>query len=381
MMAAFVASGAALKRAAPAEAEGGLCEVAVFNSSSLRGRGESRRRVGISTTMVAAPERREISAAASALPVPSATSLGRVSLPATPKAEQMVGTLLVKCVDRTGVVAALGQLLFGLGCNIVESDQFTDRYVNGENDDEAWYFQRIRFDYTAMHAGAGNCDPVLKAAMGQLAERYDMWWRVSYHTAVQNVAVLVSKADHCLLDLLIRMQAGELPCQIPVIVSNHELLRPHAERFGVPFHRIDWTQGKEAAEKELRALMVKYEIDTIVLARYMQILSREFCDDYDGRVINIHHSFLPAFEGARPYHRAHSRGVKIIGATAHYATSELDCGPIIEQDVRRISHKDDVADMIRKGRDLERLVLSRAVRWHLLDQIITHGNKTVVFGD
>lgn len=201
------------------------------------------------------------------------------------------------------------------------------------------------------------------------------------------MALLVSKMDHCLYDLLIRHEAGELECDIPVVVSNWETLAPVAAKFDVPFRHLP-INGKDPASKAaqeaaLDALLEEEGIDVVVLARYMQIFSPEFASRHWRRTINVHHSFLPAFEGARPYHRAHERGVKIIGATAHYATSDLDCGPIIDQGVTRVSHRDSVADMVRKGRDLERLVLSKALRWHLEDRVIVTSNngKTVVFED
>ena len=200
------------------------------------------------------------------------------------------------------------------------------------------------------------------------------------------MAVLVSKSDHCLYDLLIRHQSGELPCAIPIIISNHADLAHVASQFGIPFRHLPMEGGdKEAAkaaqEAAMEALLAEQGIDLIVMARYMQVLSRPFCERNAARTINIHHSFLPAFEGAKPYHRAHERGVKIIGATAHYATADLDAGPIIEQDVTRISHRDSVANMIRKGKDLERVVLARAVRAHLENRVIIHGNRTVVFDE
>lgn len=302
---------------------------------------------------------------------------------ACPTPSSHTATLLVQCEDRTGVVAALGQLMFGLGANIIESDQFSDQH-------SCRFFQRLRFDFAGMNVGPGNTRSTLHQAMVELAKRYDdMQWRVAYDEDRKRIGVLVSRMDHCLYDLLLRARSGELRAEIPVVISNHPDLEPVARMFGIDFHcvRRNGHGGggvdDEAARERLieQLLFDEYAVDTVVLARYMQIFSEAWCARHALRTINIHHSFLPAFEGGRPYHRAHERGVKIIGATAHYATSELDGGPIIEQDVARITHRDSVADMVRKGRDLERLVLARAVRWHIEDRILVYGNKTVVFAD
>jgi formyltetrahydrofolate deformylase len=207
-----------------------------------------------------------------------------------------------------------------------------------------------------------------------------MTWSLHFSDERHRLALFVSKDAHCLYDLLSRHEAGELEADIPLIIANHETLRPAAERFGIPFHVIPVTAAnKPQAEAQQLALLEDNRIETVVLARYMQILSNDICAAWPNRVINIHHSFLPAFSGAKPYHAAHHRGVKIIGATSHYVTAELDEGPIIEQDVIRTSHRDSIDDLVRKGRDVERAVLSRAVRWHLDDRVIVHGNKTVVF--
>ncbi|KAK9823587.1 hypothetical protein WJX72_004032 [[Myrmecia] bisecta] len=284
---------------------------------------------------------------------------------------------MVQCPDQRGVIAALAQLLYGFGCNIVESDQFTDK----ESD---VYFQRIRFDFSDIVIGPANT-AVLERAIAELAARYSMDWEIFYDTKVKRVAVLVSKMDHCLYDLLIRHRAGELNCAIPIIISNHPDLEGVAQMFGIDFRWVPMktkdAEGKQAQEAEIDRILTELDVDIIILARYMQIFTHDFCARHAAHTINIHHSFLPAFEGAKPYHRAHDRGVKVIGATAHFATSELDAGPIIEQDVTRITHRDSVKDMIRKGRDLERLVLARAVRWVLEDRVLVHGNKTVVFED
>jgi len=278
-------------------------------------------------------------------------------------------TLLVICPDRRGLVAALAQLLYGHGANILDADQHTDPA-------EGVFFQRIRFGLGELHTDRST----LERAIGEVAERFQMRWRLTAQEQPKRMAIFVSKTDHCLYDLLLRHRAGELACEIPLIVSNHPDLKRVADQFGIAYHAypISDTSKHEQEEREL-ALLREHAIDLVVLARYMQILTAEFLEAYAERVINIHHSFLPAFVGSKPYHRAHQRGVKLIGATAHYATSDLDEGPIIEQDVIRASHRDSVKDLIRKGRDLERNVLARAVRWHLEDRVLVCGNKTVVF--
>ncbi|KAH7624242.1 hypothetical protein Ndes2526B_g01505 [Nannochloris sp. 'desiccata'] len=296
-----------------------------------------------------------------------------------PKSSIYVANLLVRCPDAKGVVASLSQLLYGMNCNIVTSDQFSDL-------DENHFYQRITLDYSELLVGPGNT-AVLEHGIKEVAQRYDMEWKIAYRTKKKRVALLVSKMDHCLYDLLIRHESGELDCDIPVVISNWNDLAPVAAKFDIPFRHLPVNTkepgSKEAQEAALEALIEELEIEVIVLARYMQIFSPSFADKHWKKTINVHHSFLPAFHGAKPYHRAHERGVKLIGATAHYATSDLDCGPIIDQDVTRVTHRDSIADMIRKGRDLERLVLSRALRWHLNDRVVVTGNegKTVVFED
>jgi formyltetrahydrofolate deformylase len=207
-----------------------------------------------------------------------------------------------------------------------------------------------------------------------------MTWSLHFSDQPHRLALFVSKDAHCLYDLLSRHEAGELEAEIPLILSNHETLRPAAERFGIPFHHVPVTAATKAeAEARQREIVEAHGIDTIVLARYMQILSDSFASSYPNRIINIHHSFLPAFPGAKPYHSAHARGVKIIGATSHYVTSDLDEGPIIEQDVIRVTHRQTVTDLVRQGRDLEKVVLSRAVRWHTQRKVLAYNNKTVIF--
>ena len=260
-------------------------------------------------------------------------------------------------------------MLYGHGANIFDADQHTDTVAGV-------FFQRIGFDLRDLRTDRVS----LERAIAEVAERMQMSWRLVWAGDVKRVAIFVSRTDHCLYDLLLRHRAGELPCEITLVVSNHADLKPVADQFGVDYQvfPVRKENKREQEESEIE-LLESSRIDLVVLARYMQILSDDFVSRYPGRIINIHHSFLPAFAGEKPYHRAHERGVKLIGATAHYATADLDEGPIIEQDVIRVSHRNGVADLVRKGRDLERTVLSRAVRWQLEDRILVYGNKTVVF--
>jgi formyltetrahydrofolate deformylase len=280
-----------------------------------------------------------------------------------------VATLLVSCPDRRGLVAALAQLLYGHGANILDADQHTDQEAKQ-------FFQRIHFDLSEIHTDR----VALEKAIAEVAQRFDMTWSLSYRSRRKRMAILVSRYDHCLYDLLLRHRAGELECDIPLILSNHPDLEPVATWFGVDFRVFPVTKDnkREQEEREV-ALLRELDVDLVVLARYMQILSADFIRNFPARIINIHHSFLPAFVGGKPYHQAYERGVKLIGATAHYATTDLDEGPIIEQDVIRTSHRDSPADLVRKGRDVERNVLSRAVRWHIEDRVLVYGNKTIVF--
>lgn len=280
-----------------------------------------------------------------------------------------LGTLLVSCPDRRGIVATLAQVLYGHGANILDSDQHTDTTAK-------LFFQRIRFDTSELLTDHGTLD----RSIAEVAGRFDMSYRLVYGNKPKRVAIFVSKYDHCLIDLLWRHRAGELQCELSVVISNHEDLRSIVQPYGVDFRcfPLDKETKREQEAKELE-LLDSLGIDLVILARYMQIVSEEFTTRYARRVINIHHSFLPAFIGGRPYHQAYERGVKLVGATAHYATAKLDEGPIIEQDVARCTHRDQVEDLVRKGRDLERAVLARAVRWHLDDRVLVYGNKTVVF--
>jgi formyltetrahydrofolate deformylase len=262
----------------------------------------------------------------------------------------------------------------------VASDQFSELA-------ERRFYQRLSIDYSDLLVGTGNT-AVLERGIAEVAARYGMDWTISYAAQRKRVAVLVSKLDHCLYDILIRMESGELDIDLPVIISNHPDLAPVAAKFDLPFRCLPVDSrdpaSKAAQEAAIRAVLDEERIDVVVLARYMQVLSADMLSSCTRQAfVNIHHSFLPAFEGARPYHRAHARGVKVIGASAHYATADLDCGPIIDQDVTRVTHRDGVADLVRKGRDLERLVLARALRWHVQDRVIVtaSGDKTVVFED
>jgi formyltetrahydrofolate deformylase len=286
-----------------------------------------------------------------------------------PPAPADVATLLVSCPDRRGIVAALAQTLYGHGANIVDADQHTDA-------PSAQFFQRIVVDLSELHTDR----VAVERAIGEVALRFGMAYRVHYAAPRKKVAIFVSRYGHCLHDLLSRHSIGELPCDVSLVVSNHPDLADVAGHYGVPFHHVPVPkEDKRAAEARALALLEEHSIDLVVFARYMQIVSRAFAERYPSRIINIHHSFLPAFVGPRPYDQAQERGVKLIGATAHYVTEDLDEGPIIEQDVVRISHRDAVEDLVRKGRDLEKVVLARAVRLQIEDRILVYGNRTVVF--
>lgn len=280
------------------------------------------------------------------------------------------GRMLLSCADRPGIVAAVAQFLHAQGANIVRSDQHTTDPSLGT------FFMRVEFDLPRL----ADRRTELEAAFAPIAGGLGMTWRLATALPKARVAVLASREGHCLLELLWRWQLGELPCSLTAVVSNHAALGPMVAPFGVPFHHVPVPQdaaGKARAEARQMALLDG--ADLIVLARYMQILSPHFVARYAGRIINIHHSFLPAFVGGKPYEQAYARGVKIIGATAHYVTPELDAGPIIEQDVQRVTHRDSAADMRRVGREVERAVLARAVAWHLEDRVLVHENRTVVF--
>lgn len=276
-------------------------------------------------------------------------------------------TLRISAPDRPGLVAGVAGTLFEHGANILEADQYDDHGTGR-------FFQRIQFEV------AGRRLDELRVGLEGLAQRLELTWTMRDRAQVRRVAVFVSLEDHCLFDLLVRHRSGELPCDIRLIVSNHALLEPVAAQFGIAFHHVPVADDDvSAAETAGQRLLEDADIDLVVLARYMRILSPVVVERWAGRAINIHHSFLPAFSGARPYHQAYDRGVKLIGATAHYVTTVLDDGPIIEQDVTPASHRDSVEDLVRRGRDIERIVLARAVRWHLEDRVLLHGNRTIVF--
>jgi formyltetrahydrofolate deformylase len=277
--------------------------------------------------------------------------------------------LLIDCPDRKGIVAAVGDFLYRNNANILHADQHQD----AERD---LFLMRVEWDRKDF-----TLDPAeFTRKFAPLAERFAMRWRLELSALPHRVAIFVSKYDHCLVDLLYRHQSGELPCDIPLVVSNHPDAKRWADFYGIPFHILPVESGNRAeAERKQLDLLHDHKIDLVVLARYMQVLSGEFVARYPRRIINVHHSFLPAFMGAKPYHRAFERGVKLIGATSHYVTEDLDEGPIIEQEVVRVSHRDGLDDLLQKGRDLEKVVLSRAVRWHIDHRVLAYAHKTVVF--
>lgn len=280
--------------------------------------------------------------------------------------------LLISCPDQRGLVAKICDWVFTHNGNILHADQHVDDRVG-------LFLMRLEWELTEFTIPKEK----ISFEFGKLAETIGLDWQLHFSDRVPRIAIFVSKQDHCLYDLVLRQKAGEISAHIPVVISNHQLLEPIAHNFDINFHYVPITaETKLEREEEQLELLQKYQIDLVVLAKYMQILSTNFLQQFK-EVINIHHSFLPAFPGANPYHRAHKRGVKIIGATSHYVTEDLDEGPIIEQDVIRVSHRDTVDSMIRKGRDLERIVLARAVRLHLDRRVLVYGKvgelRTVVF--
>jgi formyltetrahydrofolate deformylase len=277
--------------------------------------------------------------------------------------------LLISCPDQKGLNAAIADFIFRNNGNILHADEHQD-------EDLGLFLMRVEWDLSGYAIPMGE----FEKHFAPIAAKFAMEWKVALSSARPRVALFVSKYDHCLVDLLYRHRSGELACDIPAIVSNHPDVQALADFYKVPLHVVPVTkENKAEAERRELDLLAPLGIDLIVLARYMQVLSTDFIRHYPHRIINIHHSFLPAFVGGKPHHQAYQRGVKLIGATSHYVTEVLDDGPIIEQDVVRISHRDALEDLIQKGRDLEKVVLSRAVRWHIESRILLYGNKTVVF--
>lgn len=279
--------------------------------------------------------------------------------------------LLIHCPDRKGIVAKVTEFLNENNGNVLFLDQHVDRVDNV-------FFMRVEWDLEGFAIPAEKISEYFSTL---IAERYQMQFDLYFSDVKPRMAVFVSRLSHCLIDILGRYEDGEWQVEIPLIISNHETLEPIVERFGIPFFHVPMSKEKKAeAESRQKELLARHKVDFVVLARYMQVLSEDFVAEFANRIINIHHSFLPAFPGAKPYHSAYERGVKVIGATSHYVTAELDGGPIIDQDVTRISHMDTVQDLIRKGQDLEKIVLARAVYSHIQRKILPYKNRTVVFG-
>jgi formyltetrahydrofolate deformylase len=277
--------------------------------------------------------------------------------------------LLVQCPDRKGLDATIAEFIYRYDGNILHFEQ----HQEGE---ERYYLARVEWSLDGFRLHLNDFD----GAFGPVAHKFGMNWCLRLSDYRPRVAIFVSKYDHCLVDLLYRQRSGELACDFPLIVSNHTDCKRHADFYGVPFQVIPVSkENKTQAEVQQMRLLAEKKIDVVVLARYMQVLSAEFVQQYPQPIINIHHSFLPAFVGAKPYHQAYQRGVKLTGATAHYVTEVLDDGPIIEQGVVRISHRDSLEDLVEKGRDVEKMVLSRAVRWHIENRILLYKNKTIIF--
>ena len=277
--------------------------------------------------------------------------------------------LLISCPDQKGIVATISDFVYRHNGNILHADEHADEGSN-------LFLMRVEFD----PAGFDISPEEFSRHFSPIATKFNMQWRLAQSSYRSKMAIMVSKYDHCLVDLLYRHKSGELACEIPIIISNHPDNQPIADFYRIPYVTVSVSkENKREAEQKILSILRQHNPDFIVLARYMQILSNEFVNEYPHRIINIHHSFLPAFIGAKPYHQAFARGVKLIGATSHYVTEVLDDGPIIEQDVVRISHRDSLDDLLQKGRDLEKVVLSRGVRWHIENRVLLYGNKTVVF--
>jgi formyltetrahydrofolate deformylase len=278
-------------------------------------------------------------------------------------------SLVVSCPDQVGIVAAVSAFIAARGGSLLESNHHTDSVQN-------WFFMRNVISGESLAQPSEQFRKEFEA----LATQFDMEWYLRDNTLLQRVVIMASHASHCLADILYRWKGGELPCQIPCVISNHENLRSMVEWHGIPFHYVPVPkEDKSEAFAQISDIVSRHDTETIVLARYMQIIPPQLCIEYAGKLINIHHSFLPSFVGANPYQRAYDRGVKLIGATCHYVTEDLDEGPIIEQDVIRVNHSCNKEDMVRLGRDVEQSVLSRGLRFHLEDRVIVRGNKTVVF--
>lgn len=277
--------------------------------------------------------------------------------------------LVLACPDRVGIVAMVSNFISSHGGSISDANQHSDPTTG-------WFFMRVEIRAATLPFSLDE----LKDAFAPIAKSFNMDWDISDSNSPKKVILMASRESHCLADLLYRYHEGELDCEIPCVISNHDDLRSMVEWHNIPYHHVSVDkENKQPHFDEVNRLIREYQADVVVLARYMQILPEAICEDYAHQIINIHHSFLPSFAGAKPYHQAHERGVKLIGATCHYVTQELDAGPIIDQDVIRISHRDLPEDMVRLGRDVEKTVLSRGLRWHLQDRILVHGNKTVVF--
>ncbi|WP_416828943.1 formyltetrahydrofolate deformylase [Ectobacillus polymachus] len=280
------------------------------------------------------------------------------------------GRLVVHCPDRPGIVASISKFLYEYNANIIESSQYST------NPEGGMFFLRIEFECPNLQVK----EKKLEQEFLSIAEQFQMKWKFTYVHTLKRMAIFVSKELHCLRELLWDWQNGDVMTDIALVISNHEDAREVVEALHIPFYHIPASKENRAeVEQKQQQLLQQYEIDTIVLARYMQILTPEFVDTHPNQIINIHHSFLPAFVGAKPYERAFKRGVKLIGATSHYVTNDLDEGPIIEQDIKRVNHRDGIEDLKKIGRAIERSVLSRAVKWHLEDRVIVHENKTIVF--
>jgi len=278
--------------------------------------------------------------------------------------------LVVSCPDRTGIVAKVSNFLATYNGWITEANYHADQQ-NG------WFFMRNEIKTNSLPFDLDT----FKTVFEPIAKEYSMQWSISDSEVKKRVVLMVSKESHCLADILHRWHSNEFNAEIVAVISNHEALKRMVEWHDIPYHHVPVNPGKkEVAFEEVTKLVDEYDTDLVVLARYMQILPAQLCEQYSGRVINIHHSFLPSFAGAKPYHQAFDRGVKLIGATCHYVTQDLDEGPIIDQDVMRVSHSDTIEDMVRLGKDAEKNVLARGLRLHLEDRVIIHGNKTVIFG-